>query len=687
MKQKQHYIWMPLIGFDKEYEDRGASEFLSKTDFQPKGVSVFLFHSDIVNEHENMDKEFVLHPDNCSYYAAPRNELHERQDWTNYDLRILAHNLTGAGVEAYLGIMGVYLENVNHPEWESNHRELMSIGRNGRMNLNVLKRFKDGTYYEDFFAEKIVKATTDYGFSGLHVADFFCPPEHSIINGDYSADMMDQFLSHTGICLPERLTDRLAYDEPSDIEARYEYLWYHLRSEWIEFYAWRWESFWKKICDRLHAIGKKVMINNAWCSDPFEAYYRYGIDYRRLYRAGVDILVAETVANGMELISGLGDKYYDYMCAAQLMNAFSPDNTLLTLLGVKDSTEEWDMLHHQPCRLEKDIYHLGAMLQYRNGKYHHSTSGLMLTLGDGITQEEYSWISDRESIGFSFEPQELLEPTLLWSDHGHYALLQDYIRTRRPSTHRLMYTLKNAGAPIGSVARTEEINHLKGTLIAPNFDLFSAEEQQALLSYRNGAVICIAGENFDPASLGVCCPALRDTLANYRLCAFVLHAEEQNSLTAVIDGQPVSEEYSPATYEDAAFFTTPMYFAAVSSAFVAGCVQMICDTADGLFHCDASILTARMSDGRYRLYLYNSINRYLRKEITCIRTIDHVEAVSKYPVMPARYRRKENDNLAQFDGAKNDAIRINIKSDAPIYGFIGKVPPFGLSIYDIWLKE
>ena len=231
MEQKQHYIWMPLIGFDKDHEDCGASEFLNKTGFLPKGVSVFLFHSDIVNQHEGMDREFILHPDNCSYYAAPRNELHERQEWTNYDLRTLAQNLTSKGVEAYLGIMGVFLENVNHREWESDHRELMSIGRNGRMNLNVLKRFRDGTYYEDFFADKIVQTTLDYGFSGLHVADFFCPPEHSIINGDYSADMMDQFLSHTGITLPDALTSRLAFDEPADIEARYEYIWYQLRQE------------------------------------------------------------------------------------------------------------------------------------------------------------------------------------------------------------------------------------------------------------------------------------------------------------------------------------------------------------------------------------------------------------------------------------------------------------------------
>ena len=114
---------------------------------------------------------------------------------------------------------------------------------------------------------------------------------------------------------------------------------------------------------------------------------------------------------------------------------------------------------------------------------------------------------------------------------------------------------------------------------------------------------------------------------------------------------------------------------------------MLQKAAQPLFTTDANILTARMSNGRYRLYLYNNINRYLHKEILCNHTIDHVETISKYPVMPPRYRRHETDNLPQFDGAKNDAIRINIKSDAPIYGFIGKVPPYGLSIYDIWLKD
>ena len=140
MKKNKHFVWMPLIGFDNEKKDKGVSEFINNAGFIPSGVSVFLFHPDIVNEHTDMTDEFVLHPDNCSYYGITRNEFRERQNWTNYDLRILAENLADNGIEAYLGIMGVYLEDTRHKEWQSNHRELLSIGVNGKMNLNPLKK-------------------------------------------------------------------------------------------------------------------------------------------------------------------------------------------------------------------------------------------------------------------------------------------------------------------------------------------------------------------------------------------------------------------------------------------------------------------------------------------------------------------------------------------------------------------
>ena len=60
MERKNHMIWMPLIGFDRDQPDRGVGEYLENTGFIPKAMSVFIFHPDIINEHENMDKEFEI---------------------------------------------------------------------------------------------------------------------------------------------------------------------------------------------------------------------------------------------------------------------------------------------------------------------------------------------------------------------------------------------------------------------------------------------------------------------------------------------------------------------------------------------------------------------------------------------------------------------------------------------------
>ena len=112
--QDEIHVWMPMIGFERTDPDCGAARVLRQMGFTPRGISAFLFHADIVHHHDGMAQEKTLPPDNCSYYASPSNDERERQDWTNFDLRTLVQNLAAAGVEPYLGIMGVYLGNRWH---------------------------------------------------------------------------------------------------------------------------------------------------------------------------------------------------------------------------------------------------------------------------------------------------------------------------------------------------------------------------------------------------------------------------------------------------------------------------------------------------------------------------------------------------------------------------------------------
>ena len=118
-----------------------------------------------------------------------------------------------------------------------------------------LKRFADGSYYEDFFIDKLTKTLTDYDFAGLQVADGFCPSGMTH-NCDFSVDFVDQFLSYSKITPPKDIADSMTDDSIESIKLRNEWIFKNLRVEWIQFWNWRWESFFKKLCDAIHAAGR-----------------------------------------------------------------------------------------------------------------------------------------------------------------------------------------------------------------------------------------------------------------------------------------------------------------------------------------------------------------------------------------------------------------------------------------------
>lgn len=691
------FVWIPLIGFDRGLPDKGVSLLLDRMSEAPAGVSVFLGHPDIVHHHNGIDNIRMLPPYNCSYHGSPRNEERSRQSWSNHDLKHLVGSLNDSGISPYLGIMGTSLDGAPksdalHKEWISDYRELKSCIINKerqeviRSTVNVLKRFKDGTYYEDFFADKICKVLTDYGFAGLHAADNFCPQVQCGISwSDYSSDMVKQFMEQTGAKLPVSLSGDIDSDGDGAIIRRRDWIWNNLRHEWIMFYTIRWEKFWRKICSRLHAIGKKVMVNNAWCCEPFEAIYRYGIDYRRLSDAGVDYMVPETVPNGLVLNDPTGSeeyRYYKFMTMSMFMSAYAPGLKHINLLGVKDTTEEWDVLHHAPTHLERDIYTLTSYYRLSGSEIHRCGEGLMVCLGDGIYKDEWAWLKERIAIGISELPEEILTPSVLWSDAALHGFLPDYIRTRRPSAHKLCYELNKRGGIMHAIAKTEHLQGLKGALFVPNLDLFTPDELKAVFEYKNAPVICVASamNGFDAYSLN---PDIvfTDERSEYRLCAFALNMPDvdrdilQSFLNETdsmpdIDGDPF---YAP----EPSRFRAELAFSKVSEGFLKACAYLIRACRPVIFAEKAFAMPMRLKDGRTRLYLINDDQmRYARARVTSKYPIKKVENISRFPVLPVKFR--------SGDGS----IIIN-PGDAPEASrtFTGKVPPGGISIFDIYTEE
>ncbi len=674
----QQCVWIPLIGFDREKPDKGVGELISRMGFIPEAVSVFLFHADIVHLHDGVDHIRHLPPDNCAYYGSPRNEERERQNWTNLDLKCLVEHLNKAGVKPLLGIMGVSTNSARHKEWYSDHRELLTRIINpagvATYSLHVLKRFSDGTYYEDFFADKVCEVLSDYGFSGLHVADNFCPPPQSGISTlDYSVDMTNQFLIDTDISLPEKLMKEIHCDSDEAIIHRRDYIWYNLRQQWIEFYVKRWNGFWKKICNRIHEIGKTVAVNNAWCSEPFEAVYRYGVDYKGLVEAGVDCLIPETLPNGCHMNDRTDHpvwRYHQYMTMSMFMNIYTPKATYKCLLGVKDVTEEWDVLHHAAPLLERDVYTLSSFFRKNDkGELERCMDGFMVCLGDGIHKDEWQWLKERFDIAFKEIPQEVLAPTVLWSDTAMNALLPEYISSRRFTPHKYCYELAKRGAIMVTAARVEDIHSLHGPLFIPNFDLMSPKEQIGVAEYKGGVVICTASamKGFQPEAVGVT-PDLYfvDPWAKYKESVFVFGMKDIDK-EAIINSLNIpdnSPEFpcAPMYMQDPITFRGDMVFTKVSEGFLQALAYIVSISSNIQFKAKkASCLAMRMKDGRYRLHIVNDdLHRYIGAEITAPKAIKRIDVVSKYPVLPPK----------------------RIGADT----FIGRVTPGGLSIFDVWLE-
>ena len=364
MENGKVFIWMQLLGFDRDDPDRGAARYLDRVGFVPDGIAALLFHMDFFLQHRGMDREYTLPPDNCAYWGIPRNSERERQEWTNYDLRALSRALNAKGSGLYASVMGPVTGNAFHREWITDHPEvsLRWYVDKGGYNHFLLKRLRDGTYFEDFFIDQVCRALTDYELRGIHLADGLCPPFGGMMSAlDFSADLVEQFLDHTGLVLPEEIS-AMDRDDEEARGLRGKYIYRELREEWIRFSAWRWEQFFRKLTTRVHALGKEVLALAAYCTDPFETLYCLGIDLGGIVRAGVDYITTNILPTSV-FVAGdgsRGDRFHRYMAIAPLTAAHLSDGHLVSMLGVQDASEEWNVLRHAPCRHERDVYSMTA---------------------------------------------------------------------------------------------------------------------------------------------------------------------------------------------------------------------------------------------------------------------------------------------------------------------------------------
>ncbi|BBH20515.1 hypothetical protein Back11_18600 [Paenibacillus baekrokdamisoli] len=645
----EKWIWIELIGFDHTESDFGVKAYLDNIGFIPQGISLLMFSPDFVHAHEGMERENVLPMEVCSYGARPYGKERNRQAWTNYQLRGLVVELQKHGIEIYCSFFNLFHfhvegeDSLRQSKWCAAHPELYEMRKRGEALpvINPLRRFKDGSYYEDLLIHDLMIILQDYNFDGYHGADGYTSPRLSLAEGDYSDDMVDQFIHYSEVELGNGVA--LVCDgDPIAMVQRGEWIWHNKRTEWIHFYAHRWGEQWKKMMSALHKMGKKGVVNSAWTRDPFEALYRYGVDYKLLAAAGVDGIVVESV--GATCSSGVDDMEYDpgseFMAMLMAIKAYVPDTKLIGLNSIQDTNEQYDALSHVPTLVERDIYSFSNIYLQDQDGVKRCTSGFVACLGDGISKDGWEWLIKRWDLGYEGLAKRVIGASFVWSDEVLHRSLVDYTETRNWPVHKFVTELIERGAPIQCVVNVNELQN--GTIFVANVHLLPEQELQQVLTYRNGSSVLVGRMteriSQERESIGL----NGECELNQFFC--VVRDENGTVLSMFVeetDANRLSDTQNDLSkVNDSLSWINSLYFNSVSDSFLNGCIRVLVDAAGSpkvtkhAEHIRTTVL--EMEGGIWRILIRNLHVNYKRAHIDVGRPIASMSILTDFPGIPIK---------------------------------------------------
>lgn len=376
----ERFYWIELIGFDCDAEDYGVGAFLSRN-IATTGVSLLFSHIDFI-----FHKEEVLPPTACSYYAHEYNRERRRQQWTKTKLRGLIQELHRNGVRVFFSCFDMTSE-ISDPAW-------LSYDQSGEPQPLVYVIKPDA---RKAVIDGIAAVLEDYGFDGLQLADGLSSNRLSIENGDFSLALC----AASGLSIPGRMMKegREAY------AARRRWILKNARYEWIRYLACEWEKFYSQLFE---TVSKPIIFNSTWTRDPFEALYRYGLDYSRCQNEKAMAIMVEENSASRAILSredeggvehALDDRArftYEYALMQQGIRLETGGLKQISLMPLGDTQEQWDALHHCPTELSRSIVKRYNNFVYRDGKFEVCCDAPWYCLSDGIPAEDWKWLAKQE---------------------------------------------------------------------------------------------------------------------------------------------------------------------------------------------------------------------------------------------------------------------------------------------------
>ena len=635
----ERWMWIELIGFDSGKSDFGVKDYIDNMGFVPDILSFLLSSPDFIHQHDSMAKDAILPWDVCTYGGRNYGKDQGKPAWTTSMLKGLIEELHKYKIKVFCAVMSVYSYDSFHAEWVSEHKELLAVARDGRQiaNINPLARFKTGEYYEEFFIKKLIEVTKDYNFDGFHCADGQNHLTLSLCASDYSDNMIGQFTESLGIILPEDIAGKSG-DNNERTAKRANWIWRNMRVEWIQFYARRWEEHIGKVVAAMHGEGRQMIFQTSWTRDPFEAIYRYGVDYGKIARTGVDWFTVECAAGTTESGAELGmndtffpDFFYKVLATILLTKPAIRNSKMVALHFTHDMMENWEILRHLPTFLQKEGYfYPNLFCVNKDGRLDRCIDGFMICLANDIRKDEWKWLQNNWTNSFAVMPQSVKGATLVWSEKALENQLEDYVATRTAPVHTILYNLLLKGAPVFASVNIDDIDKVKGPIVVINHHLFPEDELMKISAYTNGVKILIgrkekldSGHDFK----------FEDVHSPNQLLTCVYGSSRKHEVKI---GDASREEIPEDLMgvEDPLYYCHDIYSRKISESFLKESAKMISFLSGNVKitnTSEATILVVEKEKGKLRLFIGNNKYTYSHPEIDMGSDISSIDAVTEFP--------------------------------------------------------
>ncbi len=657
MTDYEKILWVELIGFNNREPDMGVKSYIDGLGFTPTGVSIFMWGPDFVHLHCGLEEDAEFPPGIGSYldvwFDTPK---YQGPPWHKFQLKRLVDEFHRYGVRVLFSIFPCSLGNRWHQEWVYDHQELGNVTVKGFEPwlplISPLKRFADGSYYEDFLIDQVLRVVADYGFDGWHLADGYNHSWYQLAHADYSDDMVDQFLRHTGVTLPPEVPVTCAGDRDRE-DARARYIWHDLRREWIDFHVWRNEVYLRKITTRLHAVGKLVTSNTCWTRDPVEALYRYGIDYRKFTEIGLDRMIIETCSAAGEMMDFIcrarfSVPFFDVLQSTVLLTkACAPDGRFLFNNCAQDITEGWSALRYFPAFMEREIMMYSNFYCYDgSGKPQKCFDGVQVCLAADIEPHEWKFLLKKWNLGFGTEAAALDGVTVVWSNRMVERELEFYLATRRSLTANILYHLIASGVRVAGSVRIEDAAKVATPLLVINPGLMPEEEQTQLLACSQ-TLFAVGEMGSMPAGVQSFADRGSAAPAEFRL----YHAPAVSGEWSVPE---IAEEEVPADLmeikEPPSFFDE-QYYRRISDGFYALAAAMVTAVAPPLvamvnvdtldrkfFHFEG----VQLPSGKWRYFVTNENWQYILGDLQTDVPARSMEIMNEFRGRPMRFEERQD---------------------------------------------